>query len=973
MRTLRAADSPHALSPRESLAHFQLDEGLAIELVACEPQVVDPIAIRFDEDGRLWVVEMRDYPHGPPSGEPPLSKIRVLDDTDFDGHYETSQVFADELLFPTGLQPWRGGVIVTLAGEVAYLKDTNGDGHADQHETWYRGFAQENPQLRANHPRFGYDGRIHIANGLRGGAVVDVRRPDNTPKPLSISGRDFAFDPKSGAIDATSGNGQFGLTFDDFGNRFVCNNRAPLQHVVLDNRYTARNPFAAISSVVQDVAAAGERSRVFPLTDAWTTSNLHAGQFTAACGVTIFRGNALGADYQSNAFVCEPTGSLVHREIVTPSGATFTSRAAHSSKEFLASPDPWFRPVNLQIGPDGALYVVDMSRAVIEHPQFMPSELQKRPDLRDGDDRGRIYRIVRADRAARRNSPPALSQAASANLVETLHHENGWWRDTAARLLIERDDRSVSPELEKVARSASRCASRVAALWVLSRLGALSTDLIAVALTDSDPQVRQHGVLLAEPRLANEPPLRTKVIAAAEDNDAGVRFRVALAAGGLDASADALAALRTVALRSSPDQWTRAALCTALPTHVGPLLTALLDASGLRAERVNAEKLTLVGQLATILGASQRKDDVATVLDRITDDADSSSAAARETALLGLARGLDRRGAALATFVDGLSDGTDKNHRLEQLFARVGEEVAGDALSESARVNKIGLLAFDRSPRTVAQLLSMVEKSGSQRTRIAAAQALAGQTSPRIGPELLEGFASQSPAVRRAILDALVARKDRAGLLLDNVEAGRIARVEIDPARAGRLHNHADPEVRARAKTVLAQPLPEERKRVLARYQPALSLEGDPISGRKLFRQHCSTCHRIAGIGVDVAPDISDSRVKTPEQLFVDILNPNQAIDNNYVSYSVVMADGTVHTGIVAAETAASITLRQPEDKRVDLLRADIETMRTTGKSLMPEGLENQLTQQQLADVISFVKNWRYLETSIPGTLSSDK
>ncbi len=315
------AEVASPLSPEDSLAHLHVAPGLSVELVACEPQVIDPIAMRFDEDGRLWVVEMRDYPHGPPDGQPPLSQIRVLADDDRDGRDETSTLFADELLFPTGLQPWRGGVFVTLAEAVVYLKDTDGDGRADVREPWFHGFTAENPQLRANHPRLTLDGRITIANGLRGGAVVDARQSADDAKPLSISGRDFAFDPRTGAFEAVSGNGQFGNGLDDFGNRFVCNNRAPVQHVVLENAYTARNPLLAIGSVVSDVAPAGEQSRVFPLVAAWTTSNLHAGQFTAACGVTIYRGDALPDEFHGNAFICEPTGSLVHRENPRPPGS----------------------------------------------------------------------------------------------------------------------------------------------------------------------------------------------------------------------------------------------------------------------------------------------------------------------------------------------------------------------------------------------------------------------------------------------------------------------------------------------------------------------------------------------------------------------------------------------------------------------------------------------------------------------------
>ncbi len=174
---------------------------------------------------------------------------------------------------------------------------------------------------------------------------------------------------------------------------------------------------------------------------------------------------------------------------------------------------------------------------------------------------------------------------------------------------------------------------------------------------------------------------------------------------------------------------------------------------------------------------------------------------------------------------------------------------------------------------------------------------------------------------------------------------------------------HRDEAVRTLATEILATEIPAERKSVLADYQQSLSLTPDVLAGKSLFRRaDCETCHHIGDVGVDVAPDISDSRVKTTAQLLTDILNPNQAIDNNYVSYILAMNNGNVHTGLIAAETSSSVTLRQPEQKTLTLLRADIESLRSSGVSLMPEGFEKHLSHQQLADLIGFVKNWRYLE-----------
>ena len=370
------------IAPEDSLRLFQLHTDCAIELVACEPDVIDPVHIAFDLDGRMWVVEYSDYPNGPADGGPGLSRIRVLTDEDGDGRYGDARIFADKLLFANGLTFWRDGVIVTLEGAVEFMRDTDGDGRADERLELFAGFTPENPQLRANHPTFALDNHIYIANGLRGGDVVAGKdwheffsQPATlSPHPVSLSGRDFRFDPLTGAYEAVSGLGQFGMSFDDWGNRFVCSNRNPCDHVVLEDRYLKRNPDVAVPRVMEQSSPAAENSRIYPISRFWTTSNLHAGQFTAACGICIYRGDALPANFYGNSFVCDPTGNLVHCDVLKPRGATFTSHYLNDGVEFLATTDEWCRPVNLTYGPDGALYVVDMYRAVIEHPQFMPDD-----------------------------------------------------------------------------------------------------------------------------------------------------------------------------------------------------------------------------------------------------------------------------------------------------------------------------------------------------------------------------------------------------------------------------------------------------------------------------------------------------------------------------------------------------------------------------------------------------------------------
>lgn len=952
--TCAAAELQSPISPTDSLAHLVVETGLRVELVACEPQVIDPIAIRFDEDGRLWVVEMRDYPDGPPTGKAPRSRISVLEDRDRDGRYEFARVFAEGLLFPTGLQLWRGGAIVTGSGQVLYLKDSDGDGRCDLSEVWFTGFAEENPQLRANHPRLALDNRVTIANGLRGGQVVNARDPQ--AKPISISGMDFAFDPLTGRGTSATGNGQFGLTFDNFGNRFFCNNRAPVEHVVLESRYLERNPFFAAGTAVSSVAAGGEQSHVFPLVRAWTTSNLHEGQFTAACGLEIYRDDALGETFEGNAFVCEPTGSLVHRELVRTDGVTFTSKPAQAGKEFLASGDPWFRPVNLEVGPDGALYVVDMYRAVIEHPQFMPSELQKRPDLRLGDDAGRIYRVVR--NAAVRVPTPQLSTATSASLVALLGHKNAWWRETAARLLLERQDAGVTNRLQAIARDGNALA-RLHALSVLSGLGRLDSATLIARCDDAHPRVRELAIRLAESRLDQDAQLCAAVARTAADADARVRFQAALTLGGTR-KADVQAVLAKIAVESAGDPWMRKAVCTSHPELTAGVLQNALLLSQSKASAQPEHLAALLRGLAEVVGARGEREEIKRTLANLSSAAAPSDLA--DAVLLGLCEGSHRHGRPLTKVLQtGSPDGSKTGAPLDQAFERAVQTAVDTAASEPTRMRAIGLAAHAGSEQASSALLRLATSDASSSIRTQAVTALAGYSDEKTAHKLLASWDEQTPAARHGILDLLMARAATARILLTSIADKKLARAELGLARENALRNYADAETRALARTLLAAAADSDRARVLAAYQPALDLTPDALSGKALFARHCANCHRIEGVGHEVGPDISDLRTKTPPQLLVDILNPNQAIDNNYVSYTVTTTTGIVHRGLIAAETPSSIRLRQAEGKSFDLLRSEIESLRSSGVSLMPDGVEKELSPQQLADVIAYVKNWRYL------------
>ncbi|HVR83109.1 MAG TPA: PVC-type heme-binding CxxCH protein, partial [Planctomycetota bacterium] len=434
------------LTPEEALVEFKVRPGLRVELVAAEPEIQSPVAAAFDEKGRLFVVEMLDYPL-PDKSKPPQGRIKMLQDKDGDGRFRTATVFAEGLLMAQGVTPWNGGILVTQAPNILFLKDTNGDGKADVRETLYSGFAVENPQLRVSFPTFAMDNWIYVANGQRGGKIKSALHPDSAP--IDIGGMDFRFDPIHDRAEAVTGFGQFGLTFDDWGRRFVCTNRNHVIPLVIPNTYFQRNPFLAAPGPVTDNQGPGGAARVYPISKNWTLSSAHSGSFTAACGVFIYRGDLLPKEYEGHVFTCEPTGNLIHEEELISTGGSFAWKPPHEGVDFLASTDNWFRPVSMFPGPDGALYVVDMYRAEIEHPDWVPADLRNRFDWNHRRDQGRIWRIV--PEGHRNPAPrPQLATMKTPNLVALLGHPDAWWRMTAQRLLIERQDPSAWGPLRKL-------------------------------------------------------------------------------------------------------------------------------------------------------------------------------------------------------------------------------------------------------------------------------------------------------------------------------------------------------------------------------------------------------------------------------------------------------------------------------------------------------------------------------------------
>ncbi len=966
-----AADPSHVegpFTPRDSLRHFRLaDDRLRLELVAAEPQVEEPVAIAFDEAGRMWVVEMRDYPHGPAEGETPRSRVKILEDRDGDGYFETATIFADQLLFATGLQPWRGGAWITYAGTLAWFADTDGDSRADTRQVWFTGFAEQNPQLRANHPTWGIDNRIYVANGLRGGTIT-AASPEISATPLQLRGMDLRFDPLSGQAETISGNGQFGLAFDDHGRRFICSNRNPCMHVVLEQRYLQRNPQLRVTKTVQDVSPAGADSRLYPLSRAWTTSNLHAGQFTAACGVTIYRGGLWPREYLGNSFTCEPTANLVHRDVLMEEGPSFRALPSSQPEEFLATPDTWFRPVFLANGPDGALYVVDMYRAEIEHPEWMPPEMQRRADFSGGHDRGRIYRVVPRDG----DSEPVftvakLSQADTPRLVRFLEHPHAWQRETAARLLQERQDRAAFPHLESLLRESESPLARLHALWSLQGLGGLTWTHVHRALQDADAGVREHGVRLVEDWLPEQAEARQIVFQRlARDEDIRVRFQVALSGGVVPRDPGMVRALVRIARQDAEHDWTRQAILSSLAESAGRFLEEFAREFTDSSQRPNASELELASEVAALIGARAQAAELAHARSWLPLSRSHSGSGDGKYFLLdlaclhGLHTGLDTVPPPEKDALNSVdSPSLDMGNRFVTRLTRFASDAQSDITYRRWAIRLMKASA-DEETRAVLWNISEGEQPVSLRQE-AARVLLRANLSDEEFLQLVHMAARETPDLRDSIWQACLASKPTTLRLLQAMVREEVAPGQLGSVYRQQLLHHRDPRIRELAKEIWNTGESEVFDAVWTRYRDALP-DGAAPRGAALFRKHCATCHRMQGVGWQVGPNISDARDQSHEQLLLSVLDPNRAVDSNYFQYSLVRSDGEVITGIIASETPGAITIREAGGKETTLLRGQVEEIVSSGQSYMPANWQAELDPQEMADLIAYLKNWRYLD-----------
>ena len=1027
-----------AVSPEDSLSHFELLAHQRIELAASEPYVIDPVAIRFDDAGKLWVVEMSDYPTNPTNEG--LGRIRVLTDENHDGRYDRATVFAQGLLFPTGMQLHRDGALVSVGGKLIFLRDTDRDGKADRTEEWLEGFAVENPQLRFNDPDFGIDGALYLANGLRSSKIShrsDSSSPDaaESSRTISISNSDLRWDWIGQTGRAIGGPSQFGMSWDRFGNRYFCSNRNPCDSVVIEPQQAALSPLAGLAPMTTPVLPPGEKSTVRPLVSAWTTSNLHAGQFTAACGVLISQSPHLPGASLGNALTCEPTGSLVHRVGIGRVGGRTVPEEPQRDAEWLASRDPWFRPVNLEEGPDAGIYVVDMHRAVIEHPDWVPEELKKRTDERWGDDCGRIYRVVSSDAPAvdpiflDLHQRP-LSTRDTGELCSLLEHPRAWMHQTAARLLFERVAQGTSAErttihnalFEHVQRVALQPSNPTGILRAFYLLNASEASEVAAPqpATSPDPVCTGWRALLETCLIDPKNP---------SHREPALRAALWRLASQTNTQSEAILRTTPIVLRDAHQEeathcaWYLADLFAKHPTiPTGDLSSRkdLLDAAVARSidladdpswlmaissvYRSEPELFALpwIEQSAKALDEKKMIRTFSTtafesLVAKVAAPADSRWITARDTwsslALKRLESGppqdetqrriiFEPQMILQLAVARGIAKSTDSAWLATQssLWTAWANSLSNPQFSPNIQSGIAELLAMPIAPeqsrlckRALRRALEQCEDPDRRRAYLAA------WTKHTEEPELdekssidwiLENFDGETPSMRAVMFQAIRSRPDRLAKWLDAIDRQQISSTGLDASQIQSLMQVTG-DLQPRVAKWLSGRVQPDRQKVIDRYTDCLSLEANLERGKQHFIQHCSACHRIDGLGLGIGPDISDSRTQTPTQLLVAILDPNRAIDNNYYRVRVQLKEGTIHDGIVVEESSEHLILKNQHSARTVLSQSQIEAIKSSGVSLMPEGIEAQLDQQAMADLIGYIKNWRYIGGESPALQKS--
>ena len=934
-----------------------------VQIVATEPLIRDPAAIDIDEIGRMYVCELPEYNAYAATDNPnEKGAVKRLVDTNGDGRYDKATLFVKDIDYPTAIICWDNGVFIGSAPDIFYCKDTNGDGIADIRKKILTGFGSDLAgEAHLNSFRWGVDNRIHISTNLSGGNVRLANATQSTA--VSTRGRGIILDPRDlSGFELTSGAGQHGMSMDNWGRKFVCSNSVPAQMLMLDDRYLARNPYLASPNLAVDIAPDGKHTELFRISPAEPWRELRTmlrrtkqfrgsdeggkpfGFFTGATGITIYRGDAWPEQFHGNLIVGDVANNLIYRAILKPKGLELVAQRADVGKEFIASRDLWFRPVQFANAPDGTLYAIDISRELIEGAAFLPPEFMKYLDPLSGSKQGRIYRIAPRDFST--PPTPNLGELTTPELVSLLDHTNGWHRDTASRLIYQRQDSSAVSGLRQLVQHGETAAGRFTALYALQGLAALDESSVLAALMDSAAIVRVHALRVSESLASQSVAITNHLSNMTTDLNIQVRYQLAFSLGAVQGQTRNQA-LTQLVLSNHQNKWLSVAISSSLFQGAGFVFQKLSTEDAFLKSTTGQQ---FILTLATQIGTRQRADELAAVLQSLNNiqQRDTTLASKIMEALVKNIAG-EQRAKLLAT------TGENAAMVLQQLIVEslsIAQSSKESPEKRAAAIRSLQLATFDDSKNIMLKLLKLTEPF---EVRAAVIETLGFYTHNQAAEILITNWRSLSPSLRSRAAETLLSRANWVTLFLDAVEAGSIARGEIDPARIQLLKAHPDKNIAQRVAQIFLSSPSGARLAVIKEYQSSLSTKGDISQGKEIFKKVCSACHRLENVGTSVGADLNGIRNRGLPAVMLNILDPNREVKPKYLTYVLVDVKGRSTTGMITAENANSITLQKPDGTSTTILRTEMEVLQSTGLSFMPEGLEKQVNKQQMADLLSYL------------------
>ncbi len=971
------------LPPEDSMRHLVTPVGFRVELFAAEPDLQGkPIAMAWDERGRLWVCETVDYPNEQqPPGEG-RDHIRICEDTDRDGRADQFTQFATGLSIPTSLAFYRGGVIVQNGTETLYLRDTNGDDVADTREVWYTGWDQSDTHGGVSNFQYGLDNWFWAMQGY------NPSRPQAGERKFQrFSQGFFRFNPRTRDIEfiRATDNNTWGLGISEEGLIFGSTaNRNPSVFMPIPNRYYERVAGWRASLTLGAIA---DTHLFQPITDRVRQVDHHGG-YTAGAGHSLYTARTYPRAYWNRtAFVNGPTGHLVGTFVLKPDGAGFCSSNPFN---LLASEDEWTAPIMAEVGPDGNVWVIDWYNYIVQHnPTPLGFETGKgaayETGLRDKT-RGRIYRVVYEGGTP--EPSPNLAGALPGELVAALAHPTLLWRRHAQRLLVEREQTDVVPELLQLLSrrqldGIGLDVGAIHALWTLQGLGVIAdshpdvVSAVRAALAHPSAGVRRNALQVLPPDDASTAAVLEHGLL--RDRDPQVRLQALLTLADMPAHSEAgkaiVASLRLP--KNQSDRWILDAATSAAAQHASSFLTAAVQGDAWATNVV--ERVTVVAEhtarrqadvpfqfteLTKTMVAGTPEVAAAIVRGWVAGWPSSNSAAPPAPGIEEDLRALFQHlplteRASVLQLADRWNTRCLEEHAAS-ISADLVREIDDMGRSQAQRVDAACRLVHFR-PADTGTIETILERLTPQTEPGLAAglvTALAELQSDALGPKVVAAAEGWTPALRQQAFDVLLRRGSWTTSLLDSLDQARLQVSDLTLEQRRALASHPSDSIRKRAVALFERGgalVSPDRQSVLEQYRAAIERSGQVARGKQVFTQTCAKCHRHSGEGTEIGPDLTGMAVHPKEELLGHILDPNRSVEANFRMYIVQTIDGLTLSGMLAGESQTAIELIDTQAQRKSILREDIEEMRVSQQSVMPEGFEKEVSLEQMTDLLEFL------------------